>query len=867
MKRYKSIFLICGIFSLLSVPPVLALNEDTHKDIQKFLGNIDSPIDGFLLDSFMKNQLGLSDGKEELFFKRSVVKWLGKGGREEDKPPWTIPYIRSSNHFHNPLEPDLDEAGFSGVLNLPFFLSGNSSVLWSQWEAGEQWPGGPYSWHDTRDYFFQALTSTDQWTRDKYFALTFMGVGRVMHLIEDVSVPEHARDDGHYADAYEAYVKRMTLAEERPAIYFSKFPPFTFTKSAQAQPSPFQDPRASVPIARLFDSNLYTGANPAITMQADIGLSEYTNANFVSGQTRVKDGTFHPFNDTQFPYPSLHSVMVEDREIPDNFSPNDTVKRPYYVKTDDGDTGYLLAGVSYFDYYDQLAGVEEQVEHIPPMDDNVFKDYADRLMPRAIGYAATLMEYFFRGRLEVTDADLEITNTDDHPNFGYDRVTVHARNVTWENEGIDSEEMPAGRLHLVVRYEVDKNDPYLYIPALSKIQYRYITREYETDTVVPRDVPAEFVFDLSDDPIPLCATNIELFLVYRGRIGAEADGIGVGRLGITETGDFTPTPIGRALTVELPDSGLYSMTDVDINTIDPTVEGFGTISLKLTNNDPQSRNMNGGTVMLVAKYRRGDRDQFQDLPPNPPDEFHYSVSDPVNITLGYGESRDLTFTLVNPIPLWATDVYLYPVYNGVMGTTTDETVAIGFKDISEPTPLMFYNRMDKICIYGTTYYAGSDAAVNLAASEGMSRYWDVYAHARENIYINFSPENDPQYVSLDNYDYLIPNQDPGSYNILYLLADYHTGISYNQGEIINVDSRDDFFGSDYVFSPIILSIVKNQVVLMPDDHPKYDKNFNKLLRDIPVYYNQWGIEGVWFTFSITNNPLPEGDPSNENCDM
>ena len=105
MKRYKSIFLICGIFSLLSVPPVLALNEDTHKDIQKFLGNIDSPIDGFLLDSFMKNQLGLSDGKEELFFKRSVVKWLGKGGREEDKPPWTIPYIRSSNHFHNPLEP------------------------------------------------------------------------------------------------------------------------------------------------------------------------------------------------------------------------------------------------------------------------------------------------------------------------------------------------------------------------------------------------------------------------------------------------------------------------------------------------------------------------------------------------------------------------------------------------------------------------------------------------------------------------------------------------------------------------------------------------------------------------------------------
>ncbi len=696
-------FKVCALsnFQVMPWSNALALNEGTHKAIQEFIGDRKIAINGFLLDSYLKDQIGFIDGRKEILFKpfltarnkdlleKTIFDWLGQGGREEDKPPRTIPYIRSTNHFHNPLAGNLDDAGFSGTLNfpsnhwLPVLSPGlalwahfqgwtldQSSVLWSQREAGEQKPGGPYSWHDTRSYFFQALTATDQWTRDKYFALTFMGLGRVMHLVEDVSVPEHARDDGHYADAYEAYVLRMTLLEAKPADYFIKFSPFTFDKSALALASPFQDPRASVPIARLFDSNQYTGANPAITTHPDIGLSEYTNANFISGQTRIKDGVFHPFNDTQFPYPSLHSVTVEDRDIPDNLSPGETVKRSYYVKTADGDIGYLLAGVSFFTYYNEQAGIEDVAKVIPPMDDNVFKDYADRLMPRAIGYAATLMDYFFRGWLEVTDANLEITNTDDHPNFGYDRVTVHARNSTWENEGIDTEEMPAGRLHLVVRYEVDKNDPYLYIPASSKIHYRYITREYETETSVPQDVPAEFVFDLSEDPIPLCATNIELFLVYRGRLGAEADGISVGRLGITEAGEFTPTTIERSLLAELPDSGLYSMTDEDIDTVDPTVEGFGTISLKLTNNDPQSRDMNGGSVILVAKYLLGDSNQFHNEPPMPPDRFHYNVSDQVAVSLPHGESRDITFSLNTPIPLWATDLRLYAVYNGGLGTNS-----------------------------------------------------------------------------------------------------------------------------------------------------------------------------------------------------
>ena len=111
MKHCKHFFLFLLCCSFLPGSNALALNEDTHRDIQKFIGSRKIAINGFLLDSYLKDQMGFPDGKKEKIFKKTIFKWLGQGGREEDKPPWTIPYIRSSNHFHNPLEPDLDGRG------------------------------------------------------------------------------------------------------------------------------------------------------------------------------------------------------------------------------------------------------------------------------------------------------------------------------------------------------------------------------------------------------------------------------------------------------------------------------------------------------------------------------------------------------------------------------------------------------------------------------------------------------------------------------------------------------------------------------------------------------------------------------------
>lgn len=323
-------------------------------------------------------------------YKRPISLWLSDGGRYEDKPPLTFPYVRSFNHFHNPLEP-LADAGY-GI--------GASAALWSQKPPGTQWPGGYYSWHDAREYYLNGLRASNKTIRDYYLAETFRSLGQVMHLVQDMSVPEHARNDGHLLPAYEEWV---AIKPEGIALTVSALVnPIPFEMSALRQPSPFSETNVDVPIARLFDSQRYDGTNPAVTVTANIGLAEYTNANFLTGDT-LFTSTFSK----KFPYPAkTTSVRAEDRDIPDPLNAGSTVKRPYHIKVADGETGldgtgYLLAGVDYFHFYreQEPESAYTEVEIVPPMDDYVFADYARLLLPRAVGYSATLLHYFFRAQI------------------------------------------------------------------------------------------------------------------------------------------------------------------------------------------------------------------------------------------------------------------------------------------------------------------------------------------------------------------------------------------------------------------------------------------------------------------------------------
>lgn len=162
---------------------------------------------------------------------------------------------------------------------------------------------------------WEAMTS-----RDNYFAEMFRGIGQLMHLVEDLSVPKHTRDDGHYIFYnYEKWVKD-TGSDGSPNVGidplagivrvrnsgdlqgFTIITPVFYDSSAPGNPNPL----APVPFANLFDTRQYIGSNPNITLQGNIGLSEYTNANYISPDSMFTD---------KFPYPAWSSITEYDEII------------------------------------------------------------------------------------------------------------------------------------------------------------------------------------------------------------------------------------------------------------------------------------------------------------------------------------------------------------------------------------------------------------------------------------------------------------------------------------------------------------------------------------------------------------------------
>lgn len=355
------------------------------------------------LNSVVKNNLGFTDGVNKILKNINtneaypISKWLWRGSKLEDHP-----MCRASNHFHNPLlewdQSQLnDSSGFTGWAIHTWCVShgwldqDRKSAL--TWATGLLSPDAQpiprvnqqMGWDNARTYFYAALTSTANIDREENFAKTFLAVGQVMHLLQDMAVPAHVRNDflnSHVynggANPYELYVKLNQNLVSGLTDAQIITPAFTYPR-----PTDF------------WDAKLMPGVVTNVSLQDKAGLAEYTNANFVSEGTLISDSS------NTFPYPALSSVQTTTVDIPDPFVNGWTIPRTYYKKINDWDTGYLLAGTGFLDVY-QASPLGEAVPPIPPLDKYVHNDYANHLLPRAVGYSAGLLNYFFRGELGVT---------------------------------------------------------------------------------------------------------------------------------------------------------------------------------------------------------------------------------------------------------------------------------------------------------------------------------------------------------------------------------------------------------------------------------------------------------------------------------
>jgi hypothetical protein len=363
---------------LVWVSSTWAFKVETHRALNE------RAVEASDLDRYLREELGLLHGINEEFQAGTVRSWIGLGGEGEDKfndSEWRGALARSRHHFQNPLR-QWDAAGLDDRC---FFVrfTGRASVRWAQLDTDQ--PGGSARWTDARSSFLLLLTSSSKAERDQSGSDLFRILGQQMHLISDLAVPAHVRNDSHCFPDSESF----ELWAGKNLSFIAGVQPIRPDPGIFAAGLPIPDPIARVPVARLWDTETYriTG-NPDLTMSGQVGLAEYASANFFSRNTVFS---------RVFPFPAPSSVGPELETVID---PKTRKPRQYFSKVRDGQPLNRLATPGALYDYVSDALRDEGID----LDESILAEYATHLFPRAVGYSAALLDYFFRGSLEASIA-------------------------------------------------------------------------------------------------------------------------------------------------------------------------------------------------------------------------------------------------------------------------------------------------------------------------------------------------------------------------------------------------------------------------------------------------------------------------------
>jgi hypothetical protein len=333
---------------------------NTHEQLtEKAIETVESHLNAYLID-----QLGLEGGLNAALPGGTPRELMKQGSNFEDDIP------RFLSHFHEPVS----NSGLGHLFP--------SAIDWSLFPTGTQIIGGSWSWNDAREYYYKALTSKSKAERDEYWGKTFRALGQIMHLIQDAANPAHVRNDPHpFNEGLHDYMARKHVASYAAAGVFIP-DSSSLEQPGATRPEPFSN---------LFDRNMYNGQNPAATLGANVGVTEFTNANFFSDDTIAGQNSPAPA------HPAV-SELVPATTVPYG---------PQYVTLPRlGSPSELRARTAKYTGNQALAKFQLANFHLDllghfRLDDLVYEAYSINLIPRAVGYSAAILNYFFRGDLPL----------------------------------------------------------------------------------------------------------------------------------------------------------------------------------------------------------------------------------------------------------------------------------------------------------------------------------------------------------------------------------------------------------------------------------------------------------------------------------
>jgi hypothetical protein len=433
-----------------------------------------------------------------------------------------------------------------------------------------------FTWQDAREAEWRALTGLNdsllvadppadtRKQRDAYWATTFRALGGVVHNLQDMGQPQHTRNESHptgYKGITERYLNARALGlryqyiERDPGsarivepLDYGTLPPQVFARARDY-------------------FNTHTGGASQTLGQ---GIANLSNREFFTAGAN--------FGNTAYSMPVSNRGEYCEELHPNPYTP--TVKESYLMRTFPTGQSCATATVKIKMTRESLFSEElfAQDPNNPgakntiadyAIDEAVISDQVRVLIPRAVSYSAGLINFFFRGQLEVTTAGKEaVFGLADHATeSGFSKIRVKIKNVTPAVPDLNPnvlipQDMVGGKFVAVARYHKDKvfkedlseaiglgacdslaavygtnNAPILsdgspnpdHVPTVDtncrEGEERQVVSGPINITTLASGDEKEIVFDFTAKPIPFGAVDMALQIVYRGKLGEEEDAI------------------------------------------------------------------------------------------------------------------------------------------------------------------------------------------------------------------------------------------------------------------------------------------------------------------------------------------------------
>jgi hypothetical protein len=494
---------------------------------------------------------------------------------------------RSLNHFYDPTT----KLGLNAKIGSLHF-AGLPSPLWATtYNIVDPFKYGGmnvYSWQNARAYQSNSIVNVSAAARISQAGLMFRSVGQVMHLLEDASQPQHVRNEQH-KDTW------PFLPIDVNTQWRSKIEDFGRENLSSLQAMGCFAPQnldwmaaGFICVTNFWDRGLYNASSPT-PLEANetggktLGLAEWCNGNFLTVRGSYAEYPLLAVHGgTTYPYPRIDSTDFDHYQgQPDAYAKLITVfdgsQNLYGVPTavyrcivQKNSQGVVVPMHSSLDLlaayrpgvFGAFAGTLCAVH---PDDRDVMRNYLSLLLPKAVAYSSGLLDYYFRGKLAIT-------------NF----VVTNSTQIYFTAQNISPQAFSGGS------FRVFTDDA-----SGNRTEATDLTTTYNPTTGLATNAAITGTFTF-----PSGASN-GFTLFYCGIIGVDAHGNPLDTVDAGQAIAVTSTNIGAAVTFNLTYDDDNS--EVDLYLTDP-----GGVTLYEADLAPQNGNTNSAYCISVGGDTGGD---------------------------------------------------------------------------------------------------------------------------------------------------------------------------------------------------------------------------------------------------------------------